>query len=124
MKYSKGVTWIDDCRIPYFKDDAPSSGSRTSNFFEQEYFSMGNGSREYNANQNGRFVPNLLVCDDVLNDSTKPNKGHTAKSKISVCGEFGVGKSEFSGKDKGLDTDSKSRFYNLDLWFDKMLDRL
>ncbi len=124
MNYAKCITWIDDCRIPYVLHDIPTSGRRTSNFFEQEFTALGNGSCEYAANRYGRFVPNLLVCDDVLNDGIKPNKGHRSKLKITGFGGFGGGKQEYFGKGEYLDVDSKSRYYDLDIWFEKMLDKL
>jgi hypothetical protein len=124
MKYAKGIAWIDDCRIPYIQEDVPSSGRRTSNFFEQEFTALGNGSCDYTANVNGRFVPNLLVCDDVLNDGIKPNEGYRSKSKVRGFGGFGGGNQEYFGKGEFLDVDSKSRYYDLDIWFEKMLDKL
>lgn len=124
MKYAKGITWIDDCRIPYIQEDVPSSGRRTSNFFEQEFTPLGNGSCEYTANGNGRFVPNLLVCDDVLNDGIKPKKGHRSKSKVTRFGRFGGGKQEYFGKGEYLDVDSKSRYYDLDCWFERLINSL
>jgi hypothetical protein len=124
MKYAKGIMWLDDCRIPFVGNDTTHAGKRTCNIFETEYQSGGNCSPDYETNPQGRFTPNLLVCDDMLNDGIKPNKGHRAKGKVSGYGEFGGGKQEYFGKGEYMEVDSKSRYYDLDLWFDKMLEKL
>ena len=84
--YSKGISWIDDCRIPFVDGDTTSAGKRTCNIFETEYKSGGNGSPDYITDTRGRFPANILVCDDMLNDGIKPNKGHRAKSKVTGYG--------------------------------------
>ena len=132
MKYAKGIMWLDDCRIPFVDSD-----KETINFDrarvrpnQQEYFGNELGynyftnedNKEYN--QQGRFTPNLLVCDDLLNDGIKPNKGHRAKSKVTGFGEFGGGKSEYHGIGEYMEVDSKSRYYDLDTWFDKIIEGL
>jgi len=124
MKYAKGICWIGDCRIPFVDDgDIPNDMDKTHldgrNFYTQVY----NGFM-YNQNTQGRFTPNLLVCDDMLNDGIKPNKGHRSKSKVTGFGEFGGGKSEYHGIGEYMEVDSKSRYYDLDLWFDKIIDNL
>jgi hypothetical protein len=125
MRYSKGICWIEDCRIPISENDDPRIskkykwGQKPNPFGEAVAKVIGDGW-----NQQGRFTPNLLVCDDMLNDGIKPNKGHRAKSKVTGYGEFGGGKQEYFGKGEYMEVDSKSRYYDLDLWFDKMLERL
>ena len=124
MKYSKGICWIGDCRIPFVNEgDIPNDMDKTHldgrNFYTQVY----NGFM-YNQNTQGRFTPNLLVCDDMLNDGIKPNKGHRSKSKVTGYGEFGGGKSEYHGIGEYMEVDSKSRYYDLDMWFNKMIERL
>jgi len=71
MRYSKGIMWLDDCRIPFVGTDTTNAGKRTCNIFETEYQSGGNGSPDYETNPKGRFTPNLLVCDDMLNDGSR-----------------------------------------------------
>jgi hypothetical protein len=124
MRYSKGICWIGDCRIPFVNEgDIPNDMDKTHldgrNFYTQVY----NGFM-YNQNTQGRFTPNLLVCDDMLNDGIKPNKGHRSKSKVTGYGEFGGGKSEYHGIGEYMEVDSKSRYYDLDMWFNKMIERL
>ena len=119
--------WLDDCRIPFvdevmdFDKLLPTQDGGTiygggKGFYRTEPI------KEYN--QQGRFTPNLLVCDDMLNDGIKPNKGHRAKSKVTGYGEFGGGKSEYHGIGEYMEVDSKSRYYDLDKWFDKVINEL
>jgi hypothetical protein len=44
MNYSKGISWFDDCRIPFVDNET---------------------------NTQGRFPANLLVSDDMLNDGSR-----------------------------------------------------
>jgi site-specific DNA-methyltransferase (adenine-specific) len=67
----KGVTWLDDCRIPYAGDKLPSAGDRTCNFGEQETVSGGKYGLGWQANNIGRVPANLLVSDDVLGEQSK-----------------------------------------------------
>ena len=126
IKYSKGIVWLDDCRIPFVDDGLKQHIEKYGNGYG------GNGQSMFNTDKTtkiygdikGRFTPNLLVCDDMLNDGIKPNKGHRSKSKVTGYGEFGGGKSEYHGIGEYMEVDSKSRYYDLDKWFDKVIDNL
>ena len=126
--------WLDDCRIPFvdegdlksqeraFTEGSSShKGQAWNNHLGWESSSKGAANP---TNIKGRFTPNLLVCDDLLNDGMKTNKGHRAKSKVSGYGEFGGGKSEYHGIGEYMEVDSKSRYYDLDTWFDKIIEGL
>jgi hypothetical protein len=120
MKYSKGICWIGDCRIPFVDEgDIPNNMDKTHldgrNFYTQVY----NGFM-YNQNTQGRFTPNLLVCDDMLNDGviTKQNN-RKYNNKIGGQIFYGLGENYAFG-DKG----TNSRYYDLDKWFDKVIDSL
>ncbi len=54
----KGVTWLDDCRIPYEYEDTPKPHWST----RSEFFGVEPGI----VNPQGRFPANLLVSDDAL----------------------------------------------------------
>jgi len=132
MSYSKGIMWLDDCRIPFVDEGDIKSQARA--------FTKGSSSHKGQAwnnhlgwegskgsanptNQQGRFTPNLLVCDDMLNDGsiTKQSK-RTYKPtdhKGSLFGNSSQGHGEGIG-DKG----TNSRYYSLDLWFNKMINNL
>ena len=133
MKYSKGIMWLDDCRIPFENTQNPATNPKyrlEGNYKMPEKGQISEGSiTQFRSSLNeidvkGRFTPNLLVCDDMLNDGIKPNKGHRAKSKVSGYGEFGGGKSEYHGIGEYMEVDSKSRYYDLDKWFDNVIDNL
>jgi hypothetical protein len=124
--YSKGIRWIDDCRIPFVDEGDKQKG--------KIHDAGGNGEGKYNWNtiikksgneyrvSQGRFPANLLVSDDMLNDGIKPNKGHRSKSKVSGYGEFGGGKSEYHGIGEYMNVDSTSRYYDIDKWFNNLID--
>jgi hypothetical protein len=140
MKYSKGVSWTDDCRIPYlngiegeFSESYLRSGVSKSKGNDLILNISGNKRDGVYVNQQGRFTPNLLVCDDMLNDGritkTTASKGHIRKGNVLgdtrtpvAAGQFGDG-AWIEGtniNDKG----SSSRFYDLDLWFNKVIDEI
>lgn len=116
--YSKGISWIDDCRIGF--EDRQN---------QQKIFANGNGGvyKETNSSKNeyvsvkGRFPANILVSDDMLNDgnisSIKQNKDYIPPNEANSIHNYSRGK--YSGiQDKG----TNSRYYDIDKWFDKLLD--
>jgi hypothetical protein len=122
IKYSKGICWIGDCRIPFvdegdIKSATPGSLNATGEF---SLFGLKSGNE---LDKQGRFTPNLLVCDDMLNDgsvtSIKQNKDYIPPNEPDSIVGFSRGK--YSGiNDKG----TNSRYYDLDKWFDKIIDSL
>lgn len=73
MNYSKGITWFDDCRIP-FVDEVDLEKKLP---VQKEGRIYGGGKGFYRKEEiseykpEGRFPANLLVSDDMLNDTTK-----------------------------------------------------
>jgi hypothetical protein len=126
--YSKGISWIDDCRIP-FVDEVGIKISGDKKHLQKWKEKDGRTQRNINEIENtpyintkGRFPANILVSDDMLNDGIKPNKGHRAKSKVTGYGEFGGGKNEYHGIGEYMEVDSKSRYYDIDKWFDNLIN--
>ena len=134
MVYSKGIMWLDDCRIP-FVDEGDMMKPTIAKRDEFNDYKKTEGRKNIRqgggfikeSNIKGRFTPNLLVCDDMLNDgiislstksvwkglsSEKSNKGWQRKSHIELV--------DGGYNDKG----TNSRYYDLDLWFNKMVDEL
>ena len=118
MRYAKGVMWLDDCRIP-FVDVNENTIRKTTRC---GLFNMTDIDERINGNTQGRFTPNLLVCDDMLNDGviTKQSKRYY---------NVGTGGQGFYGvKSNGIpqqgDSGSSSRYYDLDKWFDKVIDEI
>jgi len=115
--------WLDDCRIPFVDDNEiwTAKRSETNNPF---HLTINKDGVDY-GNDKGRFTPNLLVCDDMLNDGVITKSGFNPKANIKQYrgGNFGGGKTNDNGIDYG-DKGSSSRYYDLDKWFDKIIDNL
>ena len=133
MKNGKGITWLDDCRIPtdesldggaYAKNPTPREGKdmwTSDRKKETKCFERG-GAGEYKQ-PDGRFAANLIVQDDVLNDGVKRSKG---KHTDSGSGSGGIWQ-ESTGKPAGRtygDEGSFSRFYDLDSWWKSQIHKL
>jgi hypothetical protein len=132
MRYAKGICWIGDCRIPFVDEgDIPNDMDKTHldgrNFYTQVY----NGFM-YNQNTQGRFTPNLLVCDDMLNDGniykSGDGSGNMELININDAHHFSYeNPNRKITKMKGVqynDKGTNSRYYDLDKWFDKIIDNL
>ena len=125
MRYAKGIMWLDDCRIPFVDE-----GDTTINHNTQPGSFVGSfGSSEtiYKENTQGRFTPNLLVCDDMLNDGSVSKSGVYDNSKGETNG-FHATSRNIVGKRKDVggfdDKGTNSRYYDLDKWFDKIIDEI
>ena len=128
MKYAKGIMWLDDCRIPFVDEADIQSAIQYGNTDGVKIY----GRNSYNKSittfeekpkpsPKGRFTPNLLVCDDLLNDGSvsKSNSGG-----ISSGNNFG-GLTQKHRDRKGVDDKgTNSRYYDLDIWFDKVIDEI
>jgi hypothetical protein len=129
MKYSKGIMWLDDCRIPFV--DVTENTKRSISGHQKVY---GSGAEiHYLINTDtqqdrdkGRFTPNLLVCDDMLNDGSITNSSGHIRNNTKTQTIYGGGKGfppikvDTAPNDKG----TNSRYYDLDKWFDKIIDSL
>ena len=106
LSNGKGVTWLDDCRIPCKDENGKWIGD-------------------------GRFTANLLVSDDVLDDGKNHKSGKMTPTKHK---RTGTGHDGYQGnvygkwnqKDLPLnetygDEGSYSRFFDLDAWTVKNL---
>lgn len=125
IKYSKGVCWIGDCRIP-FVDEPDPSAKRYQSYrnVDNLYGGYGDTHNEYKEQQ-GRFTPNLLVCDDMLNDGRVGGSAYCPPTEYKYEANntkfnSGARRTKTGIGDKG----TNSRYYDLDLWFDKMLEGL
>jgi hypothetical protein len=98
----KGITWLDDGRIPYKSE----------------------------TDKDGRFPANLLVSDDILNDGKmrkSEGKRHpgTGESQIYAGGKGDINTLRELGQDTGYrDSGDYSRYFDLDAWFEKKLHEL
>ena len=130
MKYSKGICWIGDCRIPFVDSD-----KETINFdrprvrasvndewiLKQAHDYTNPEHKEYNTQ--GRFTPNLLVCDDMLNDGVITKQSKRTYKPTEHTGSLFGNSPQAHGVGIG-DTGSSSRYYDLDMWFNKLIDEI
>jgi DNA modification methylase len=124
----KGVTWLDNCRIPFQsqqdKDNAKIGFTDVGLSPEKGWndHNMTRSPEDYDLSK-GRFPANLLVSDDCLNDGKEhhASSGQVTDKTTSMFG-FGVGfnsASKYEG-DKG----EFSRYFSLDAWFKKQFKKL
>jgi hypothetical protein len=119
MRYSKGVSWFDDCRIPFVENDKFDIRRYDTN----NVFRMDNPESTYNVNQpntKGRFPANLLVSDDMLNDGSITETTTSVVNNKQV-NNIGLGLKPISCKKQG-DKGSNSRYYDIDKWFNNLID--
>ena len=138
LKNQKGITWLDDCRIPYESEDLETRTQRSGlNSIGKEYDSA--DSKEFSLgkatviapNQSGRFPANLLVSDDVLNDGRIQKDSslkRTHKVKEQNDGIFPSYNLQdglrVRDKDYGGGSGSFSRYFNLDKWWEERIKQL
>ncbi len=127
--YSKGISWIDDCRIPFEDTQNPATNPKyrlQGGYKLGEKGKISDGSiTQFRSSLNetdtrGRFPANLLVCDDILNDGviqiSKQGKERNSINKGYFGGGLKNNTNEYS--DKG----TNSRYYDIDKWFDKIIN--
>jgi hypothetical protein len=129
MTHSKGISWIDDCRIPFVDEKDPNISRYAAKRDSVEgMFNRTVGFKgEYDyKEQTGRFPANLLVCDDMLNDGVISK---SVKGRNDIGGSTYGGNSLLNSKTKMNNTDrgfndkgSNSRYYDIDKWFDKIIN--
>ena len=131
--YSKGICWIDDCRIPF--EDTPNPATNPKYRLQGDYKMPEKGQisegsiTQFRSSLNevdvrGRFPANILVSDDMLNDGviSGQNKEWINNEKNKTSKIYGSGKGlppqiQTIKTDKG----TNSRYYNIDKWFDKII---
>lgn len=133
LRNGKGVTWLDDTRIPYLSEDDIGDINRFEG--NQQRMTGKNGHNCYEpieknvtisqVNVEGRFPANLLVSDDCLNDGTNHVSGHmdsiaAAKQETQNCYGKMYQRQVFNQGDEG----SFSRYFSLDAWFTKQFKKL
>lgn len=124
LRNGKGVTWLDEGRIPYeSKRDRESARFGTQMDIRDNNYITPKGIYGKNvlSSFHGRFPANLLVSDDALNDGkvlkTGDCKPHIRKGNYKFTPPFDT---NYSFGDFG----SFSRYFSLDAWFDKRLKEL
>lgn len=123
MNYSKGICWIDDCRIPFVDDvNFESKPNRSKKVYGGN--SLLDSKTEYtntDYNTQGRFPANILVSDDMLNDGNiGKSNDHKWKGEdtSAIYGKYENRTRTQVYSDKG----TNSRYYDIDKWFEKLLN--
>ena len=136
----KGITWMDDCRIPY-GDEVPNVGNRHRHDrgdgygYKPQWQPKGGvqwspekewkQDIERQAHEKGRFPANLVVSDGVLDDGRKYRSG--------AWNRYGKGPKVFVPPEGDRSNEWKlvrerpfgySRFFSLDAWADLNLKDL
>ena len=135
LKNGKGITWLDDGRIPYQSEkDQEIANSLGDSFSGKSFdtgryhFNVGNSfvRNEYAPNGEGRFPANLLVQDNALDTGiitkstpsvqSPDNKGGTGNSLVFKHPNGSVVPYDDSG--------DLSRYFDLDMWYSKNIEEL
>jgi site-specific DNA-methyltransferase (adenine-specific) len=139
----KGITWLDDCRIPFagmndqeqFDKDNVAGMMNFDEKYEKGEGKMYEGgwekptrtSTKSESSPLGRFAANLLVSDDVLNVESKGQLAPTTGNEPSNYKENNTHGS-YLGYRKEMkprnDGNSFSRYYSLDAWWNSRLSKL
>ena len=121
LKNGKGVTWLDDGRIPYKSEGWEKYNRGNDN---PDDFLGGLDDKPFNkkSNSQGRFPANLLVSDDVLNDGRIRHSAGFPRKGYGFDNNY-LGHGANTGERYG-DSGSFSRYFSLDSWWEKKLKEL
>jgi len=122
LQNSKGISWLDDCRIPIentkdtkHRDSAWSNHQESKTFHGDKYNNLSN-----TIPPQGRFPANLICSDDVLNDGRVSKGSHNQVFLTEKDSIFGMSETTYRGKVDGFgDSGSYSRYFDLDAWYNK-----
>lgn len=124
----KGITWLDNCRIPKAEGDRTEygvDGDEQSHTGDENGTAYGVYNRvAYVPDENGRFPANLLVSDDVLNDGIE-RKSNRCDKPSDCSGNTWGGTIQVNRGPRGYnDSGSFSRFFDLDIWWSEKIKQL
>ena len=125
MNYSKGISWFDDCRIPFVDEVRTIPVHSEDKKDDTTLFGLhATIQRKRIETTEGRYPANLLCSDDVLNDGSisksngrKIYANEDTNIKNNVLNKGWV-RTKSDIKDKG----SNSRYYDIDAWFNNLLE--
>jgi len=126
LKNKKGITWLDEGRIPYENEGDKSIALQKNQgnaLINRDKLYGGYGDLDPNWQKSGRFPANLCVEDDVLNDG----KGHQSSPYPYRATEPWAGSWDEHSDFVPLsysDSGSFSRYFDLDKWFEEKLKEL
>jgi hypothetical protein len=112
--------WLDDCRIPHNEEIMVATDYKET---KQSETGWNIKNRILEPSNRGRFTPNLLVCDDMLNDGVITKQSKRTYKPTEHTGSLFGNSPQAHGVGIG-DSGSSSRYYDLDKWFDKIIDEI
>lgn len=119
MNYSKGISWFDDCRIPFVDGDKTINHNTQPGSFVG---SFGSSEKIYKENTNGRYPANLLCSDDMLNDGSISGVDKTISITSKKNDLINWGFDNTTDRQVKYDKGSNSRYYDIDAWFNNLIE--
>ncbi len=117
LKNGKGITWLDEGRIPYIDEQDigdPDRGKGYPMLDPKKGWNQNKIINEITIGEKGRFPANLSVSDDVLNDGRIiKGGGQHSGQKLTIFGNDAGG----IPPHPKLDSGSFSRYFDLDKWW-------
>ena len=132
----KGITWLDDGRIPYESDDYEAyvkkrksfDGTKGSQVYGAPSLSPNKTKHQNKIETAGRFPANLLISDDAVDDGREIGggkfKGATERPRKAYFDGLGQQEGASIAPDSYGDSGSFSRYFSLDAWWAERLERL
>lgn len=130
LKNGKGITWLDEGRIPFASENDARSPFRADGTIGGDRERIGYGFRpDNNYDQSkGRFPANLLVSDDALNDGKISIARPDFKNETNESTGFGQNTIYEGGwkrtPNSVNDSGSFSRYFSLDAWWSERIKSL
>ena len=138
LKNGKGVTWLDDGRIPYHNEADYSSlvnnymgGLERATVETKERWKLHGGGWKLGEGisvpdeAKGRFPANLLVQDNVLDNGMISKSGGVGGRSMHGRGEgYGFRPMGDASPELPSDEGSLSRYFSLDAWYSKNMEEL
>jgi site-specific DNA-methyltransferase (adenine-specific) len=116
LKNGKGISWLDDGRIPTGEVIPKTVSSPTAMGQNSGWNKHENRPVEYEQHTAGRFPANLLVSDDVLNDGVERRANGNKTSIENKPVQSGFLQDVTTNTTPYSDNGSYSRYFDLDKW--------
>lgn len=134
LKNRHGITYLDDCRIPFQNKDDYDNATRPNcdgkpypEHPEHEHiYGKGLSNQKGTSNIKGRFPANLLVSDNILDNGKEHISGGGKKNKLGTQWvESGRQRLEYSyAQEYVKNSGGFSRFFSLDAWWTEAVKKL
>ena len=127
LKNGKGITWLDDGRIPFQSEEDKTENERDCIRVSNKFYAGGQIQEGFKSSSKGRFPANLIVEDDCLDD------GFLSKSNIRLPtpdnpndnrGTWQMAQRKEAVERGVNDEGTFSRYFSLDSWWSSRIDKL